>query len=84
MFALKLVRTIFRTIVDQKITSVEVFVVGEDEAFIDGFTEMALDPNQLIRLRGRVSPGGCGKHVGIEQGSEFTVRLNRVRYRIHQ
>ena len=64
--ASKLFRAVVGAVIDEEIPFVEVFIVGEDEAFVSTFAEVFLDPVEFVGPCGRVSPWGCGEDVGIE------------------
>lgn len=65
-FAGELIGAVIWAVIDEEVALIEMFIVGEDEAFVGGVAEVFLDPIKFVGPCGGVVPWGGGEDVGIE------------------
>ena len=75
------------TVIDEVVAMAEVFVVREDDAFVEDIVffaaEVFLHPRQLVVQSGGVLPRGGGEDIDLVLLSQFVYGLNGARHRVH-
>jgi len=66
MQALESIGAILCSVVHQKMTIVQIFVMREDEALIGVLANVFFYPIQLVTPSRRIFPRRCGKDIGVK------------------
>src|SRR5206468_1296031 len=62
----ELVGPVFRSIINEKVADIEIFVVSEDKPLVSNVPDMLLHPKQFVRPRGRILPRRSRQNICIK------------------
>ena len=57
-------------VINDEVALIQVFVVGQDQSFMDFLAQVAFDPAHLVAPGAMVLPGGGGEDVNVEMPGE--------------
>jgi len=84
MLPAKAIRSMFRAVINQEISLIQIFVMRENEPLIGRSSEMLFDPQYLVAPGRRIFPRGSGENIGVESFREKVKRFHCSLYGFHE